>query len=257
MCTKLKTELTHDVCVEASKNKAQPGVYKACKNGKLMGFEHACMPTCTGEEYKGRDSVPGDSFNVCKSERNKPNPNNYLIWCRRGYDTTFNDAMNAVIEIKNTWLEDDDEPLIEDREIFANTFDDSDVHHTKEQNKKNNLADRDRIKKLPLNHVEPEVLIKGHIYHKESEASPLQEALDTYSSSTSSEPASGTKLNLSFDDKEHEITAVERVAGKRLESSKGILQDSGLHLPEENKVGFDWNSVVNTSSLNIKNFREQ
>ena len=68
VCSNLKTNWRTDVCAGVAKIKAQHGVYKACNNGKLKGFEHACMPTCRGEKYRGRNSASGNSFEECKSE---------------------------------------------------------------------------------------------------------------------------------------------------------------------------------------------
>ena len=85
-------ELKTSICNEALNLMPRPGVYKACLNGLFVGFEHSCMPTCTGKSYEGGGKIeitPGDSYVACKSEWNRSRPNNQLPWCRKGYDATY------------------------------------------------------------------------------------------------------------------------------------------------------------------------
>ena len=98
-------KLTTSVCKPALNMMPRPGVYKACLNGLLVGFEHACMPTCTGKSYEGggkKEAItPGDSYVACKSEWNRSRPNHQLPWCRKGYDVTYETVKKDMKEKRN------------------------------------------------------------------------------------------------------------------------------------------------------------
>lgn len=97
-----EVNLNRAICNRALNVQPRPGVYRACLNGLLIAFEHACIPTCMGESYppnNAKHTTPGDSYNVCKSEWNRPRPNNQLPWCRRGYDVTFENVKKEIEKI--------------------------------------------------------------------------------------------------------------------------------------------------------------
>jgi len=98
-----------NVCQEALQVMPDKGLYTVCTKGRLLGFEHGCMTTCTGEEYRGRATEPGNSFDACKSEANKPRPNKHFPWCRKGYDQAFAEARESVDKIMRTWRDEKDQ----------------------------------------------------------------------------------------------------------------------------------------------------
>lgn len=77
---------------------AHSEIHKACLKGKFMGFEHACMPACMGEDYLGRQGAKlGSSHEACKKYWKKPVPNNQLPWCRRGYDFAYDTVQKEIL----------------------------------------------------------------------------------------------------------------------------------------------------------------
>jgi hypothetical protein len=93
-----------NVCQAAHNLKPKPAVEKSCRRGKLLGFEHACMSSCTGKPYAAREIEAGNSYNSCKSEWNKPRPNHQLAWCRRGYDFMYREVQEYVHQILENLL---------------------------------------------------------------------------------------------------------------------------------------------------------
>ncbi len=79
-------------------------VHKACMKGKFMGYEHACMPTCMYDEYRGGEVEPGNSYEACKAFWKRPRPNNELPWCRRGYDYAYEVVKNDLVRPSNYLL---------------------------------------------------------------------------------------------------------------------------------------------------------
>uniref|UniRef100_A0A7S4K6S8 Uncharacterized protein n=2 Tax=Odontella aurita TaxID=265563 RepID=A0A7S4K6S8_9STRA len=86
-----ENDLGTQLCQPALNIMPRPGVYKACINGRALGFEHACIPSCMGEKV-----VEADSFKACKSEGKRARPNHQLPWCRRGYDVTFDETKEKI-----------------------------------------------------------------------------------------------------------------------------------------------------------------
>ncbi len=93
----LNTNHETNVCQGAINIMPKPFVHKACMKGKLLGFEHACMSSCTEDMMKG--SSDGSSYEACKSLKNKPLPNHQFPWCRRGYDDTYNRVTKRISEL--------------------------------------------------------------------------------------------------------------------------------------------------------------
>lgn len=90
------------------------GEYKACQDGRLLGFEHACVPACAGIPYEGRQNVkPGDSYHSCMHKYGKAvsNPNTLLSWCRRGYVEMY-DMVHEVIALDKTKRGEEEEQKI-------------------------------------------------------------------------------------------------------------------------------------------------
>ena len=85
-----------NVCQGAIKIMPKPSVYNACMKGKLLGFEHVCISSCA-KEIDNHNFI-GSSYEACKSMIKKPIPNHHFPWCRRGYDTTFNEAQEIFDE---------------------------------------------------------------------------------------------------------------------------------------------------------------
>jgi len=91
-CVKLcydyrKNQLNKQICNPTVAIAPKPATYKSCLHGLHMGFEHACVVSCSGESYKEESGVqPGNSFEACKSEGKNSKA---MDWCRHAYDVTF------------------------------------------------------------------------------------------------------------------------------------------------------------------------
>lgn len=93
----LENTLDRKMCASALNIMPRPGVYNACVNGRVFGFEAACFPTCIGEGEKATKRA--DSFEACKREARKARPNQELSWCRSGYEAAFHEVKDAIGEV--------------------------------------------------------------------------------------------------------------------------------------------------------------
>ena len=116
ICHKYKDEKidVSNICQAAQNLQPKPAVEKSCKRGRLLGFEHACMSSCTRKPNAARGIEAGNSYNSCKSEWNKPRPNYQLSWCRRGYDFMYREVQKDVYEIIEALFPNSAEEGIED-----------------------------------------------------------------------------------------------------------------------------------------------
>ena len=83
-----------NVCNAARQILPKPSVHQACIRGKKVGFEHACMSSCNGDD----DSIQS-SLETCKMYSSKPIPNHQFPWCRRGYDNTYAKVKEEIYDI--------------------------------------------------------------------------------------------------------------------------------------------------------------
>lgn len=125
----------------ASLNLQPRDIHKACKKGRLLAFEQACLPTCFNQEWKGKIKA-GDSFQACKEFANKPSPNQHLAWCRKGFDDYYKKITNDIkLQIEESHTE----------EAITLTVDDNSYTLTQ-------LSDFDsfNVEKVSSNEVPPE-----------------------------------------------------------------------------------------------------
>lgn len=103
-----QNKLKSNGCQPALHVSPKPRVHQACLKGEAIGFDHACLPSCTGAPHEGRDYIPGNSFEACKKFKGKPTPNYQLMWCRQGYDRTYNRVKEDIRLIINTEVIDEE-----------------------------------------------------------------------------------------------------------------------------------------------------
>lgn len=81
-----KSKLKSNTCQAALNVSPKPSTHKACTRGEIVGYDHACLPSCMGKPHEGRSYEPGNSYEACKRFRNKQSS---LMWCRTGYDRSY------------------------------------------------------------------------------------------------------------------------------------------------------------------------
>jgi len=204
------------------------------------------MRTCTGEGYK-KSIEPGNSYNACKSEVNRPPPNNQLPWCRQGYDVTYREVTEAIRLEVNTLStssssETNEESGTRERLLAEEAVQEYEIPHT------THLMEE----YLEIEREEDEMLLesadgsmKVNIAQSNDDvADPSVEASDTVSVDVAPITESYQEdTNEAFEEKQDDITAVQEYDGYEESSENDIDRYT------EDKADNDSSEDIVTQSL--------